>query len=228
VGLLTGKTVALVANGRSGTDQCVEIDACDFVVRLSAWVSEGPKNAGSKVSAVSGVFSKEANNPYVTPGAPGVEIPDWLWAKDDWELWCPLAGEYFLEKPTYLNVGDWKWLLTFSNGHAMRLIRQTAANMIYDYVRYINPTVTYPSLGLNTFAMVMDLEPTMLHIWGYDATVFGKPDYNKAQVPMAEAIAHDFVAEKRIIAELADKGTWCGVPNKTKLVWHFRPELPGA
>ena len=216
-------SVAIVANGPSGTDQGASIDRCDFVIRMNAWITEGPKNAGSKISALCGFCD---GNHIVSKGKTnGVEVPDWLKKRRDWELWCPIAAEGFLAEPTRENVGDWRWLLRTADGRPIRLNREITAQKVITYLKTLSNRFKYPSLGMACLSLVMDLTPKELHIWGYDSTKAGLPTYNLAQVELNwDCLWHDFVAEKRIIAELADKKLWLGKPSTVKLVWHNRPK----
>jgi len=220
---LRGQVVAIVANGPSGTGHGSEIDACNFVVRMNAWITEGPLNAGRKVSALCGfcdgnhISSKGLTN--------GLEIPDWLKKRRDWELWCPIAAEGFLAAPTIENVGDWKWLLTNADGRPMRLIGLSTVTKTANYMKKMGAQFKFLSLGMACFSLTMALQPKRLHIWGYDATKFGLPTYDWAQRKLTWVSAwHDFVTEKILIAEIVDKGTWLGEATTTKLVWHGRPK----
>jgi len=221
---LAGQTVAIVAQGPSGTDQGAEIDACDFVVRQNAWLTEGPKNAGTKISALCGFGG--IGHPAIGANSKGLEVPPQLAQRRDWELWCHIPADCFQSVPTPNDVGDWKWLLGTADGRVIRTIRSEAFHKLEACMWSLNPQRPYLSLGIVCLAMVIDLEPKAIHIWGYDSTKFGLPSYDLAQKKLANHSQHDFVSEKIIIAGLADLRTWCGQSVNIPFTWHGRPQDP--
>lgn len=225
MGHLTGKRVAVVANGPSGTDQGAEIDACDFVVRQNSWITEGPKNAGRKASALCGYFG----GTFKVNDSPGLEIPEWLASDRSWELWCHISAPNYRPRPNDRDVGDWEWVLRTADGRAIRLLRDQSTVGMIGRLKAMNPHVISASLGLACLAMAVELEPSELHLWGYDATAFGLPSYDWGQRQCLEPCkCHDFVAEKRLIAELVDRRFWLEHPVNFPTIWHSRPELPPA
>ena len=228
---LLGKVVGIVGNGPSATGRGSEIDACDFVIRQNAWVTEAALNAGNKVSALVGFFGeKNKAHPAHMTGSPGVEVPPWLAERRDWELWSHIPGECFRAAPTREAVGDWKWLLNTADGRAIRMFRLAPFNRLFDYLHAHNPSAKYPSLGLTCIGMVVDLNPSAVHLWGYDSVGYGYPGYDLAQKQNQRDAKefHNYVTEKQLIAELVDKKTWCGKPVNFDTTWHHRPNIPGV
>ncbi|MEN6550026.1 MAG: hypothetical protein ABFE07_28625 [Armatimonadia bacterium] len=213
------RRVALVGNGPSGSGQGSDIDACDCVVRQSAWLSQGPAGAGVKVSAICGF---NANT----------EIPEHLWARHDWELWTNVPLDCFQSEPNAQDPGDWRWLLRTADGRAIRtprlgVIRETAAYLRQASVYRHNPP--YVDLGLACLAMALDLGAARIDLWGYDRTGNGShgDDWAKQRYRLVrDRVHHDYRARAIMIAELVDRHTWCGNPVKCETVWHCRPEIP--
>jgi len=217
---LAGRTVALVGNGPSATDQGQFIDACDFVVRQARWLTQGSKNTGAKVSAICGY-----NN--------NTEIPAYVQRLRDWELWCNVPAESFLSEPTLSAPFDWNWLLRSADGRIIRLAREELVHTLTAHLRNISlyqKNQPYIDLGLACIMMALDRGADRIHLWGYDRTGYGKKNDDWGQEKfnlINDQLHHDYRARAVILADLVDKHLWVGEELDLKeVVWHGRPQMP--
>lgn len=220
MGFLSGKSVAIVGNGPSGNNQGQEIDACDFVVRQKRWLTQGPVNAGSKVSAVC-AFDDQ------------LEMTTEMESSRDWEIWCNIPARCFQAEPTEKDPASWKWLLCTAAGRGIRLLRMDSLGAMTKSIKEIDPSwehIPHVTLGTCCLSMAIDMQPKEIHIWGYDRTGYGRTNDDWAQQKFdlpQDMLYHNHLAEKILISKLADEGTWCGKPCESKLFWHGRPRLLG-
>jgi len=210
--------IGIVANGPSGSNCGKEIDACDFVVRMQRWGSTGPLNSGRRVSAIAGM------NSYT-------EIPEDLKNDSSWEFWATIPVEYAKFPADDWNPLDVKWIVeTNKLRRPIKFASFKSINKAVDYLRLnlITKKEARITMGIACLVMAVDLKPEEIQIWGYDKVFYNTPGSQYAQCPDQddqEKSIHDFPAEKKLIAEFADKGLWLGEPVSTKLIWHGRPNI---
>ena len=84
-----------------------------------------------------------------------------------------------------------------------------------------------PTTGFTALDMALRiLNPELIKLYGFDATVEGKPGWGDAREVikwLPSAGGHDMLAEKQAIAALRDTGVWLGKPCDTKIVWPGAP-----
>lgn len=84
-----------------------------------------------------------------------------------------------------------------------------------------------PTTGMRALHRAVLMEPHHLTIIGFDATLPNRPGWNDRGNPWRKNWnCHDFVAEKKVIAELVDGKVWLGQPVNFSVDWVGRPELP--
>lgn len=207
-----------MGNGPSGCGQGVEIDACDFVVRMQTWVEVGPRNAGEKVSAIAGHKHFAIN------------IPESIKNDFSWELWGNIPIEFAGFPPSANSPLEVEGLVRlFGPARTLRFASLKRVVKLVDAVTKASVDFEAPRVtcGIVCIDMVLDfLKPEELHIWGFDCVRKDAPALygNGLCYPVPKTNAHDFLAEKVVIKDFADNGLWCGEPVSTKLIWHGRPE----
>jgi len=84
-----------------------------------------------------------------------------------------------------------------------------------------------PTTGLTALAMAIARRPVGILIAGFDATTKDRPGWgdNNPTAEWRDVPTHDVLAEKRMMARLADTGMWCGRNVTSKVKWLGRPEL---
>lgn len=219
-GLLRGKKVALVGNGPSGNDQGRLIDACDFVVRMSRWISQGPKNAGCKISALAGCNDH-------------LEVPHQMHLSRSWEIWCNEAPKYICNEPEHDRPANMRTLMEYADGRAIRIVRNCVHDEILACLRATSLFRQYPprtDIGIIVVGMALDMGADSIHLWGYDRTGYGRPNDNWASQEFSDPkdqLNHDYRARAHLLAALIDKRVWCGREvDLREVVWHGRPPMP--
>jgi len=208
---------AVVGNGPSACDeQTAElVDACQFVVRINQWRLHFPNGeAGSRCDA----WAHYGSRSYLE--REGV-LPRGLY--EVWftqpshrsEMGSPnqpslKAAKEYAEHRVVQPVDDRTWWAVTER------LRAEAAS---DEVR--------PTTGLTALAMALVDGPEGIVLTGFDATTHDRPGWgdNREVEPWRVVPTHDHVAEKHLIAELADQGFWLGAPTRTKLRWLGRPHF---
>ena len=212
-------TIAIVATGPSAEGCGAEIDACDFVVRISSWITQGATGAGVKVSALAGW------------GPPAEVAPEML-ERRDWEFWFLIPLDSVRIWPKQEDPGDIPYVLNLIDGRPLRMARRCVNSRVETYLNTRRPRPRWSrcSQGMSCVAMAQDLALwDEYHLWGFDRRGSGGSADGYAQapnfpLPATDADAHDWTGEKLMFAEWADALTWCGEPvRKGRLVWHGRP-----
>ena len=197
--------LCIVVNGPSAKNRGQEIDACDFVVRIKKYWKAGAENAGTKIDA------------WATRG----NLDSYQEQRENVEHW------YVLPCAFYVGRGQEKFkqeMLDINNrGRGRRILWATRADgkELEDYLR------KSPSTAMVVIYMALRVLPVReLVLYGFDSTTPDRPRYNNAR-PSGDNTPntlHDFVAEKRAVAEIF-KGTWLGKPTAMTLTWPDMPDL---
>jgi hypothetical protein len=206
--------IALIGNGPSGNGQGQAIDACDVVVRMKRWVTEGPMQAGFKTTALAGYDER-------------VELPPEVLNDYSWELWVPIPPQAVRMRPCGVDIADLRWIMWAGWGRPVRWLEDEHFRPLLNYLH--GPARTWPqektafvSIGLCVLAIAMALKPDEIHLWGYDRDMgggLGDHFAKRAWEANLETITHDWAAEKNIISELT-QNKWLGEPTAVKGVWH--------
>lgn len=198
--------LAVIGNGPSAKGHGVEIDACDFVVRMKAWWKYGAEDAGSRCDAL-----VHYGLNYL------LEYPEF-------------KGEHWFSQNVSRLQGHadcWERLSFLVRTAEMRAIHWFPEAMWKDAERKLN---RHPSSGFIAVYMAMAIkQPDELLLYGFDGTTPDRPNYTDANGPLLPASLmdnppHDQLAEKRAIAEILT-GIWMNQPTATKLIWPDMPEL---
>jgi hypothetical protein len=110
----------------------------------------------------------------------------------------------------------------------VRCVRRETWLAVRNYIRIFGSKKLRPTTGLMAVAMEMEFPPHFLWLTGFDATTPDQPgwgDHNgevTGQWRIRET--HDHLTEKRVLAELVDKGLWLGKPVDTEAMWLGRPK----
>lgn len=196
--------LCIVANGPSAEGHGREIDACDFVVRMKKYWKAGAKNAGRTIHA------------WATRG----NLDAYQEQRENVEHW------YVLQCSFFANRGQEKFkqeMLDMNNrGRGRRILWAARA----DYEELHNYLGKSPSTATVVIYMALQVFPACeLVLYGFDSTTPDRPRYKDAR-PSGDNTPntlHDFVAEKRAVAEI-HKGTWLGKPTAATLTWPDMPE----
>ena len=199
--------VCVVGSGPTAQGKGKLIDACDFVVRLKRFWLEGATDVGYSCNAIASydypiemtVFTKWANA----------------------EFWITQTPQQLLA------THDADWLEMFTVRHGLGVIRWLSG---LSWTEITSALGHHPSTGFVAICMAMELlTPDVLTIVGFDQLTPANPNFHCARRKITPAQCakpnHDFVAEKRGIAEL-EESKWLGKECHTKLVWSDKPDIP--
>ena len=197
--------VAVVGNGPTAERHGAEIDAADFVVRVTDCRLMGAGGAGARIDALAW---------YCCRGEPLHAPPG------DYEHWITLPPSRCWP-PNELHMGGW-----------LRIVDQAAARnplaWITDYQWQKEELAIGrpPTTGLTAVHMaLLQLEPARLVLAGFDATTPDRPGFDNR--PGSEN--HDFQAEKRLLAGLRDHRTFLGQEwDCCEVEWIDPPDLDPA
>lgn len=186
----------------------VEIDACDFVVRIKAWWAHGAEDTGTKCDAwahfacpqTRDVFRNEIKTP-----------PEQQRRTTQGECWMLHTVNQLRDPKERLG-----FLVRTANLAVLRWVTQACWDRAYNYLD------RDPSSGFVAVAMAMEVySPDELVLYGFDCTTPEEPNFENARIKQMPC-DHDFVAEKRALAEIHG-GRWLGQPVQTRLVWPDEP-----
>ena len=215
---LYGKTVAVVGLGPSSDSCGEEIDKCDFVVRIKEWKTKSP-NSGSKMNALVGHQGNHLECPKENEDQP-------------WELWINIASNTVKEDPIgkCRNGVDWRGACNFANGRPIRFCPNSIQTQVNEEIQKISGDPgKCATAGIQAINMAIHFGATKIHIWGFDQMNSYNPNwfYSGSIVGLvADTVTHNFITEKKIIAEMVDFQTWCGIKLEHQtLIWHNRPAL---
>lgn len=201
--------VCVVGSGPTAEGKGELIDACDFVIRLKRFWLEGATNVGYSCHAVAS---------YDYP----VEMTVFTKLTDA-EFWITQTPQQLLA------THDAEWLEMFAVRHGLGVIRWVSHLF---WTRIGEALGYHPSTGFVAMCMAMELfDPEALTLVGFDQLTPEDPNFHCARRRITPAQCakpnHNFVAEKRCIAEL-ENGVWLGKGCHTHLVWSDKPDIPPA
>lgn len=194
--------LCVVGNGPSAKGHGAEIDACDFVVRIKAWWENGAEDAGSRCDALAhyglcpggSVLPRPTGEHWITQTVAHIEGHD-----DGWD-----RLDYINRVANHRPI---RWLTTEAWWRLQRHIKSD------------------PTTGIiAVFIGLIVAQPAELLLYGFDSTTTDRPNFWDARETTERKSPHDVLAEKRIIAKIAN-GKWLGKPTETKLIWPDMPEL---
>jgi hypothetical protein len=196
--------VCIVAHGPSAENKAGEIDACDFVVRMLGFKTNGALDQGVRTDA----------------------LAHFAWDQQQAECKCEC---WYTHCPEQLKVqGDvgqkrLKSLIRVANMGCVRWL----SDDLWRQLR--NALGRHPSTGIVAVAMAMHVfQPATLVLYGYDSTTLDRPNYADARRPLPEKDCqrppHNMLAEKQLIARIG-AGYWLGKECRTQLVWPDKPDL---
>lgn len=215
--------LCIVGNGPSARGKAAEIDACDFVVRMTGWWKSGPGDCGEKLDAYAWFGAEEQS-----------QIPE-QYALAPYEHWVTLPLSRCWPPHTtpkgYPHGGQWMNVVGQSVLRSVRWVtedmwqREMAALTLAS--RTHKPT-SPPSTGFTAVDMAIHIyAPGEIVLYGFDATTQSKPGWGDANPEWKDDGPHDLYQEKVIINRLLTHAEWIGEPCGVRVTWPDNPLAKG-
>jgi len=211
--------MCIVGNGPSAGGKAAEIDACDFVVRMSGWWQSGAADSGHKLNAYAWFGAQEQR-----------AIPE-QYALVPFEHWITLPLLRCWPPHTTPkgkpHGGQWMNVVDKSTLRPIRWVTQAMWNREWAVLTQLSDAKTPdcpPSTGFTAIDMAIHLyQPAEIVLYGYDATRKDRPGWGDHNPQWDDNGPHDLHLEKWLIDKLLTDGIWLGKPCNVKITWPDNP-----
>jgi hypothetical protein len=210
--------MCIVGNGPSACGKGDEIDACDFVVRMSGWWRSGPGDSGRRLDAYAWFGAQEQ-----------CEVPE-EYAFSAFEHWMTLPVQRCWPHTTPTGVqhgGQWSNVAEKATLRPIRWVTQAMWNHELAMLTLLSKTKTPeapPSTGFTAVDMAIHLyQPTEILLYGFDATTKDRDGWSDNNPQWTDNGPHDLHLEKQLIHKLAAEGVWINGPCGVKVTWPDDP-----
>lgn len=215
--------LCIVGNGPSASGKAVEIDACDFVVRMCGWWRSGPQDTGRRLDAYAWFGAEEQR-----------DVPE-QYAFAPFEHWMTLPLLRCWPPHTtpkgLPHGGQWMNLVEKANLRAIRWVTEDMWQREMAILTLLSETkrpTAPPSTGFTAVDMAIHLyRPDEIHLYGFDATLPGRPGWGDNNPQWCDSGPHDLDLEKQLIHKLAAEGIWINRPCGVKVTWPDDPIAKG-